>query len=238
MNRFEGLRSRCSVTVLRRSSLLIAAILILLATATPAFAHHAMDGKMPVSFFEGLMTGLAHPVIELAHFAFIVAIGLLAVGKKQGFLIPVSFVLATMLGTGLHLAGLTLPGQELLVSGSILVFGLFLVIKNSPNPATVTSLSAIAGVFHGYAYGESIVGAEMTALVAYLIGFTAVQLAIALAACWIGKATLGKATVSGQTSVDQSASGTFKSAGLVICGIGLAFFASQVVSILFPLARA
>jgi urease accessory protein len=35
---------------------------------------------------------------------------------------------------------------------------------------------------HGYAYGESIVGAEPTPLVAYLAGFTLIQLAIVLAA--------------------------------------------------------
>ncbi|NES66951.1 MAG: urease accessory protein UreJ, partial [Okeania sp. SIO2D1] len=40
--------------------------------------------------------------------------------------------------------------------------------------------AAIAGIFHGYAYGEAIIGAEMTPLFAYLLGFTVVQLLIAL----------------------------------------------------------
>jgi len=33
----------------------------------------------------------------------------------------------------------------------------------------------IAGIFHGYAYGESIIGARVAALVAYLIGFTVIH---------------------------------------------------------------
>ena len=37
---------------------------------------------------------------------------------------------------------------------------------------------ALSGIAHGYAYGEAIVGAEPTPLVAYLVGFTLVQLAI------------------------------------------------------------
>ncbi len=81
-----------------------------------------------------------------------------------------------MLGTEVHLAKLALPEFELFVSGSILLFGILLVIKNSLNTMIVAGLAAIAGIFHGYAYGESIFGAENTPLVAYLIGFTAIQL--------------------------------------------------------------
>ncbi len=38
----------------------------------------------------------------------------------------------------------------------------------------------MSGAVHGYAYGEAIVGAESTPLLAYLCGFTLVQFAIAL----------------------------------------------------------
>ena len=39
----------------------------------PAFAHHAMDGQMPTSFAQGLLSGLAHPVIGPDHLAFIIS---------------------------------------------------------------------------------------------------------------------------------------------------------------------
>jgi urease accessory protein len=205
-------------------------MLVLLVSATPAAAHHAMGGKMPANFFEGFLSGIAHPLIGLDHFAFIVAVGLLAATRTQGILIPVAFGLAAMVGTGLHLANLSFPGVELFVSGSILLFGVLLTIKNRLNTAAIAGLAAAAGLCHGYAYGEAIFGAEMTPLVAYLAGFTVVQLALSLVAFWLGKAVvLGRA--------DEHQLSQLRSAGLVICGVGLAFFASQAVSMIFPIAN-
>jgi urease accessory protein len=204
----------------------------LLLTATPALAHHAMDGKMPSNLFEGFLSGVAHPLIGPDHFAFIVSVGLLAAIKRQGILIPIAFVLSAMLGTGAHLAKLSVPGIELFVSGSILLFGILLVLKKSPNTFWVAGLSAIAGLFHGYAYGEAIFGAEMTPLLSYLAGFTCIQIVVSLSAFWIGK------TILLNQDTKQQSSANFRSAGLVICGVGLAFFASQVVAVLLPVPPA
>ena len=44
----------------------------------------------------------------------------------------------------------------------------------------MTAVALAAGIFHGYTYAESIVGAEPAPLVADLAGFTAVQLAVAM----------------------------------------------------------
>lgn len=215
-------------------SILVALMSGLLLTATPALAHHMMGGKMPANFFQGFMSGIGHPLIGLDHLAFIVSVGLLAAIKRQGILIPIAFVLAAMLGTGVHLAQLALPGFELFVSGSILLFGILLTMRDSPNtiPNTiiVAGLSAIAGIFHGYAYGESIFGAERTPLLAYLTGFTFIQLVISLSAFWIGKRIiLQEAT--------ELASTQFRPAGWVICGVGLTFFVSQLVALIFPVAN-
>ncbi len=197
-----------------------------LGNASPALAHHPMGGKMPSTFFEGFMSGLAHPVIGLDHLAFIVVIGLFAALKPQGIFIPLSFVLSAMLGAGIHLLGATLPVVELIVSASILLFGVLLAIKNSPNLLVMIALSAVAGLFHGYAYGEAIFGAQTTALVAYLTGFTVIQLVISSAAFFIGQKVL-KGDF-GQVSPN------LRSAGLVICGIGAAFLASNISSLILP----
>ncbi|MDX2214151.1 MAG: HupE/UreJ family protein [Oculatellaceae cyanobacterium bins.114] len=199
----------------------------LLLLGKPAFAHHAMGGRFPSNAFEGFMSGLAHPIIGFDHFAFVVAIGLLFATQRQGFLIPLAFVLAAMGGTGIHLMGVTLPGVELLIAGSVLLFGLLLVQKDRVNIAVVVGLAAIAGVCHGYAYGESIVGAEVTPLVAYLTGFTAIQLAIAMGAFGVGRAILSGTFQSLSVT-------TLRSTGWLICGIGLAFLASQITSALSP----
>ncbi|XPM55997.2 MAG: HupE/UreJ family protein [Leptolyngbya sp. IPPAS B-1204] len=197
----------------------------LLLTATPVLAHHAMAGRLPANFVEGFLSGLAHPVIGLDHLAFVVAVGLLAATEPRGIVIPIAFILTAMLGTGLHLISVPLPAVELLVSGSILLFGSLLVRQTKLSLPMVTGLAALAGLFHGYAYGESIFGAEMTPLLSYLIGFTAIQLLIALSAFWVGRRLLRQ---PGRESAN------LRSAGLVICGIGIAFFASQVVATVLP----
>jgi urease accessory protein len=186
-----------------------------------------MGGNMPSSFIEGFLTGLVHPLIGFDHFAFIVAIGLLAATQQRGLWVPIAFLFSAIMGTGLHVVGLTLPGTELLISGSILWFGSLLVIQKSSNPFVVMVLAAIAGVFHGYAYGESIVGAGMSPLLAYLMGFTIIQLLVSLSAYGMGK-------VLRHYQTTQKTFVSLRSAGLVICGIGTAFLMSQLVNILLP----
>ncbi|NUN63409.1 HupE/UreJ family protein [Pseudanabaena biceps] len=210
-------------------ALAIAFAFSFLVFASPASAHHAMGGKMPSTFFEGFLSGLAHPVIGVDHLAFIVTVGLFAALKPQGIFIPLSFVLSAMLGTGIHLLGISLPVVELIVSGSILLFGILLAMKNSPNLVVMVALSAIAGLFHGYAYGEAIFGAQTTALISYLIGFTTIQLVISGTAFFVGQKVL-----KGDFS---QVSPSLKSAGLVICGIGAAFLASNISSLILPVPK-
>lgn len=213
---------------LLRMSIICAGIGVnLLGFMMPASAHHAMDGKLPVNVFEGFVSGLAHPVIGVDHFAFVVAVGLLAATTLQGIMIPVAFVLTAMLGTALHLMQIAVPGVELLVSASLVLFGIFLAMKNTPNRLIVTGLAAIAGLFHGYAYGEAIFGAGMTQVMAYLAGFTVIQLVISMAALFVGKAVLK------HTSKEEPAL-TLRFAGFVILGAGAAFLTSEIVATILP----
>lgn len=216
----------------RQVSFMAVAALALWSLATPAFAHHAMGGKLPNNLLEGFLSGLAHPLIGPDHFAFIVAVGLLAATCKRGMVIPLMFVLTAMAGTGLHLAKLNVPGIELFVSGSILLFGILLAQGKNWNTLAIAGLSALAGLFHGYAYGESIFGAESTPLEAYLAGFTVIQLIVSLSAWWVGKSFVQR-----RQGEDLVTLHPFRSAGLVITGIGLAFFATQVISVIFPLPK-
>jgi urease accessory protein len=190
----------------------------LLSAGGKAIAHHALDGKIPSNFFEGFVSGLAHPIIGLDHFAFIVAIGLLAVGLSRGALIPAGFVLTALLGTGIHLLGLDLSGTEIIISGLAIAFGVMLLIQKRPNFIALTALASFAGLFHGYAYGESIVGALQTPLLAYLLGFSLMQYAIALIALFIGKSIEQKFTNS-----------LMQFAGFVICSIGTVFLTSSLL---------
>jgi urease accessory protein len=195
-----------------------------LLSATPAFAHHAFGSRLPINLGEGFLAGLAHPIIGPDHFAFVVAAGLLAVNQRRGWLIPCAFMLTAMAGTSLHLTGMNISGVELLISGSVLLFGILLALKESPNIILSAGLGAIAGLFHGYAYGESIFGAGMQPLLAYLAGFTTIQLIISLGAMAIGNLVLKR----------QQQPGFLRAAGLVIAGVGLALLATQLTTTLLP----
>jgi urease accessory protein len=178
-----------------------------------------LDGQVPANALQGFLSGLAHPVIGLDHLAFVVAAGLLAATKRHGIWIPIGFVLAALGGTGLHLMGLDLPASEFMTAGSVLGFGILLALPQSPNLAVMIGLAALAGIFHGYAYGESIVGAEMNPLIAYLAGFSVIQLAIAVLAAKVGQLTMRLLDRTPQI---------LRQAGLVISGLGAAFMLSRL----------
>ncbi|KAI9135487.1 HupE/UreJ family protein [Acaryochloris sp. CCMEE 5410] len=182
-----------------------------------ALAHHPLDGRLPSNFFEGFMSGVAHPVIGVDHFVFVIAVGLLSALMLHGMTIPIAFAIAGLAGTGIHLQRLDLPAPEFFISASVLLFGVLLALKRHPNWQIVTGLAAVAGVFHGYAYGEAIVGADMTPMVAYLTGFTVIQLGVALGARVIGQQMLNR---------HQMPELPLRFSGFAICGVGAAFLSS------------
>jgi urease accessory protein len=208
----------------KQTAILAIPAIALSLSALPALAHHPMNGGLPSNFLEGFLSGIAHPLIGIEHFTFIVAVGLLAATRPRGISMLLAFLLAAMLGSGAYLAQLSLPGVELMVSGSIVLFGMLLVLNDQGNVLLLTGLAAIAGLLHGYVYGEAIFGAEMTPLGSYLIGFTVIQLLVSLSAFAIGQSVLRR----------SSEPTAFRSPGLVILGIGLAFFSSQLISLVFP----
>jgi hypothetical protein len=71
----NGFHGRASLGVLTLGAMLL---------ATPASAHHAMGGATPSNLWEGLLSGLAHPVIGLDHLAFVIAAGLIAAVHRRG----------------------------------------------------------------------------------------------------------------------------------------------------------
>jgi urease accessory protein len=174
-------------------NLAILGLISMLLACQPVSAHHPTGGRIPSNFFEGFLSGLAHPIVGLDHLAFVVASGSIAVGVPHGFLIPIGFVMATSLGAGIHLQGIDLPFAEGAIAISVMLFGALLTRRNWQESRShfytlaLASFALIAGIFHGYAYGESIVGAQMATLIAYLSGFAVIQLLIAGSAWWLGK---------------------------------------------------
>jgi urease accessory protein len=127
-----------------------------------------------------LLSGVGHPVIGLDHLAFVIGIGIVAALTGLGLVLPVLFVVCMCAGLAMHLAAVDIPGVELMIALSVVLVGLAIVWgRNRTNKWIEGGLFSLAGTLHGYAFAESIVGAEQTPLGAYIVGLVVVQLAIA-----------------------------------------------------------
>ena len=84
-----------------------------------------------------------------------------------------------------------------------------------PTPGCV-ALVAVAGLVHGYAFGESIFGAERAPLAAYLVGLVIVQTVLAISTALIAR---------------RSAADMIKPrlAGAAIAGIGITILAGLII---------
>ncbi len=153
---------------------------IALTVAEPAWAHHVMGGKMPETFLQGLLSGFGHPVIGVDHLAAIVGVGILAALAGRSAAVVLAFSVAVIAGVGLHLTKVDLPASELFVGLTTLLIGALVIARQSMSAGLALLLFAVAGLVHGYALGESIVGAEPSPLVAYLLGLLVIQSTIGI----------------------------------------------------------
>lgn len=151
---------------------------LMMMIAQPAWAHHPMDGKLPQTFLQGLLSGFGHPVIGVDHLAAIVGVGILAALAGRSAAVVLAFSVSVIAGVGLHLSGIDLPASELFVGLTTLLIGALVILRQSMSAGRALLLFALAGLVHGYALGESIVGAEASPLVAYLLGLLIMQTAI------------------------------------------------------------
>lgn len=205
-----------SISSLRRTaSLALSAFLL---TVAPASAHHVMGGKMPSTFGEGLLSGLGHPVIGPDHLAFLIAVGIAVGVGGLSLALPIVFVAASSIGVALHVNGFDLPGAELIVATSVVLAG-FLIARGRELPLTVwAALFGLAGLAHGYAYGESIFGAEPAPLWAYLLGLVVIQSAL----------TVGVALITRRTGATVSAVAP-RLVGAAVVGVGLTALLGQLI---------
>ncbi|TAF08729.1 MAG: hydantoin utilization protein [Nostocales cyanobacterium] len=193
------------------------ALISLLSSSGGAPIEHTIS-----NFWEGFIWGIADPVISLDRLAGIVIIGLVSARFIGGAWIGISFVLATSGGQLLHLNLLNLPGAEIAIATCTIVFGVISVLPTQISWLACTILSVIAGLSHGYADSQAIMGAEMLTLAAYLIGVILTQTAIFFSAREIG------AIISNKPS-NQILTKTIRWIGLTFCAIGIVFLANAVI---------
>ncbi|MCB1739409.1 MAG: HupE/UreJ family protein [Gammaproteobacteria bacterium] len=185
-----------------------------------AAAHHPMGGATPETFMQGFLSGIGHPIIGLDHLAFVVAVGLLSIPLARRWLMPMFFIVATVMGTGIHLLGVDLPRAELIIAASVLLSGVLLVLRESTAVMPVAALFVVAGVFHGFAYGEAVFGAETSPIVAYLLGFALIQYLIAVAAMQAAR------LLCRRSALEQA---WVRVGGGAIAGVALVFLSEQMM---------
>jgi urease accessory protein len=155
------------------------AVAALMAGVGSTAAHHPMGGVTPSTFMEGFLSGIGHPVIGIDHLAFIIAIGIAAAYASGGFGIIAAFIAASAVGVLAHIVELNVPLVEPLVATSVIVAGGALAAGMTSARGGWLVLAVIAGLFHGYAFGEAAVGGERAVIGAYLIGLAIIQAAVA-----------------------------------------------------------
>lgn len=171
---------KTAATVESKAFAVVVATLILLPRF--AWAHHFMEGQLPQTFAQGFLSGVAHPLIGLDHAVFIIAAGFVLALIKRGMLGVIAFISGTLIGAALHLTGFNLPGSEAAVALSVILIGAVVMTGRRITLIWLAAGLTLAGMLHGYAYAESIFGAEPNPLSGYLVGFCLVQLGIASAA--------------------------------------------------------
>jgi urease accessory protein len=189
-------------------------------SAAPAAAHHPMGGTTPSTFMEGLLSGFGHPVIGPDHLAFILALGILAALIPSGFTAISAFVAGSLYGVLVHAAAITIPLSEALVAATLIGLGLVFLTGRGMKLGGWPIVLAIAGLLHGYAYGEAIVGAESTPLMAYLVGLALVQFALAAAA---------KVFAETVTMRDFAMTHRLRAAGGALVALGVLFLATSLI---------
>ena len=196
----------------------------LLGATAPASAHHAMGGGLPRSAFEGFVSGLGHPLLGLDHAAFLLGAGIAAAFLPRALGLTLAFVIATIAGCLLNVSGVMLPLAEIVVAASVVLLGTLVLSGRRFAGALYAGLFIVAGLFHGYAYGQSILGAEQSPLFAYLIGVAVVQTFVALAMTGVVRSIWNAATPDAMST---------RLTGALVAGIGAAFLFEQVETLLF-----
>ena len=189
-----------------------------------AIAHHPMGGNTPSTIWEGLLSGVGHPIIGFDHLAFIVAVGLAASFFSRRYLLPLAFIFTTVIGCLLQFNGVALPSVELIIAGSVVVLGSLIVLGKPFSETTYGGIFTVAGLFHGWAYGQAIIGAESTPLLAYLLSFGLTQYVLAVSTIWLVR-NVYKATKPSALHP--------RIIGALATGIGIAIFLENIESLIF-----
>lgn len=191
--------------------------------ATPALAHHPLNGAPMETFVHGALSGIGHPILGFDHLFFVAIMGVAALFTARRYMAPLAYVAAMLVGCGLMYAGIAMPMKETVIVLSLLVLGGVVLSGKGLTMTTALVLFAGFGLFHGSAFGDSIAGQEGgiggAVLVGYLIGLGVAQYLVAIAAGWVAEKVLG---------ATQASAINARLVGAMVAGVGV-FLALEIV---------
>lgn len=191
--------------------------------ASPALAHHPLGGETPATLTNGLLSGIGHPVLGLDHLAFIIAVGVAAMLAGRPLMAPLAYIATMLGGVALHVMAIEVPMAEFAIALSLLVIGAMIASGRAFSQAAWLGVFAVAGLFHGFAFGESIYGAEATPMISYLFGLGVTQWVIAAGAGFAVSALAGASNVLTPARM----------AGAAVLGMGLMMVGETAISVAF-----
>jgi urease accessory protein len=144
---------------------LLTAIFVSLAGA--AFAHTGVASS-----------GFMHPISGLDHFLVMTSVGMMTwmLGGRAVWLLPLSFILAMVMGGALALSDVALPALELVIAVSVVVVGCLIAAGGNVPLKAATAIVAVFALFHGHAHvAEMPLGISVAA---YTAGFVVATTAL------------------------------------------------------------
>ena len=195
---------------LKKASAIALPVVLAASLAAPASAHHpfGMGDSANLSAWQGLLSGIGHPLLGPDHLLFLLAIAFIGLKRPLAWVLPLLAVglFGSVLSQFVPLPEAIAPWAEALVSLSLAAEGLIALTVLSA--AWLLPLIAM----HGFLLGSTIVGAETTPLTTYFLGLLLGQGALLLLVTAWSKGLIERLGVQGQRL----------GAGIWI-GIGLAF---------------
>jgi hydrogenase/urease accessory protein HupE len=172
----------------------------------PALARaHSANGAL-----NGWHDGFSHPLAGWDHLLAMLAVGVWAAQQRGRavWMLPTMFVSAMLLGGIAGASGLTLPGIETGIFGSVLVL-LVLVLKRVRYKLSLgLSLVGLFGFCHGFAHGAEMPGSAsllafgcgfvLATIMLHALGLLTARSVIALLACSVSGSTIAPALDHGR----------------------------------------
>ncbi len=169
-------------------------LLVLLLSLSPSFVQAHTGGNV----MSGWSNGFNHPLHGWDHLLTMLAVGVWAaqLGGRAIWHLPLAFVGVMSLGGVFGMTGVSMPGVEMMILLSVIVFG-FLVVRRIRFQATVSVLIVVFfAFFHGFAHGQEMpasasllsfaLGFMLATLLLHGAGILAARLTLLAFACFLG----------------------------------------------------